>query len=429
MYLLYFPVNAAWAFVFGESLDTAQPTRMGDNNPMFFPDREDAVAAAHRQGLQVEADGRVRALHGDALNGLDGLEAHPYRDQIMRDVATDVAQAIINMVANSGEQLMEVVARQGYAMTTVTLDAPVDETRRQIFEQAGLPERLTFDLVFDEREGGRLAGFTAKKVEYRGHTMPPLMAAFLGKPDPWRPIGPGNTLFFNVLPRNSTEVAARNPTKVWAGILRLLDKDVDHIIHEVTHMLDNIRGAGFLGKPRQIPRSREEYLNDPVEFNAHFQQGMFMLRNRIEEMSPGDRAWVMRSFRNFEQEALRTVPGPPDIISPTSMGEFRQRLTPANRRKFDARLWQTYDFWRNAEGETLGDLGYAREDDRSGRGPYYIVVPSNPQGTPPHVVNPLFGPFDTYEEGAGLLHPRRGLFHPDATVMSIHDIANKGDMP
>jgi hypothetical protein len=70
MYLVYLPVNAAWVFVFGHTVETAQPIRMGDDNPMFFPDKDDAIAAAHRQGLQVEADGTVRRLYSDALQGL-----------------------------------------------------------------------------------------------------------------------------------------------------------------------------------------------------------------------------------------------------------------------------------------------------------------------------------------------------------------------
>jgi hypothetical protein len=58
MRLRYFPVNAAWAFVFGDDLKTARPTSMGDYGT-FFRNRKDAIEAARLQGLQVGKSGAV----------------------------------------------------------------------------------------------------------------------------------------------------------------------------------------------------------------------------------------------------------------------------------------------------------------------------------------------------------------------------------
>ena len=51
--LEYLPANAAWSFTFGDAL-----LQMGDY-PRFFGTREEAVAAANSQGLEVANNGTV----------------------------------------------------------------------------------------------------------------------------------------------------------------------------------------------------------------------------------------------------------------------------------------------------------------------------------------------------------------------------------
>lgn len=63
MHLKYFPVNAAWAYVFGDDIRTAQITKMGDWGP-FFDSRKDAIWAARAQGLSVSSSGKVTSKSG-----------------------------------------------------------------------------------------------------------------------------------------------------------------------------------------------------------------------------------------------------------------------------------------------------------------------------------------------------------------------------
>jgi hypothetical protein len=49
--LRYFPVNAAWAFVFGDT-----PITLADF-PLFFADRAEAVRAAEYRGISVSREG------------------------------------------------------------------------------------------------------------------------------------------------------------------------------------------------------------------------------------------------------------------------------------------------------------------------------------------------------------------------------------
>jgi hypothetical protein len=279
------------------------------------------------------------------------LGAHPYRDSILRDAAVDIAQAIIDMVARSGEALLQTIETNGYAITTLTLNAPKKgaQIERQIFKQAGLPESIDFDIVFEEEAPGAVAAFMPYRVKHQGRIAQP---GFGPPQSPWARIGPGNTLFFFVLPRGSQQIIARgNGERVWAGILALLEQNTGWIIHEVVHMIDNMRGKGFLQRVLDNPQPREypvHYFSAPWEFNAFFQEGMFNLRRRIEKMPSHERQWTFSSYRNFETTALKEelrIPGKPR----ESLRVFRTYLTPKMRKKFDRRLRQTYDFWKEAQ--------------------------------------------------------------------------------
>ncbi len=57
--LKYFPVNAAWAFIFGRDLRTAQVITMCGEGRMFQK-RTQAVAAAKRCSLKVDRRGAVK---------------------------------------------------------------------------------------------------------------------------------------------------------------------------------------------------------------------------------------------------------------------------------------------------------------------------------------------------------------------------------
>jgi hypothetical protein len=60
MRLVYLPVNAAWVFLFGDDLRTAQIITLSSEE-RFIRSRKDAVAAAKRHGLAVSKSGAVTA--------------------------------------------------------------------------------------------------------------------------------------------------------------------------------------------------------------------------------------------------------------------------------------------------------------------------------------------------------------------------------
>lgn len=87
MWLLYFPVNMAWAFATGNIRDvrTLNPLNL-HGFPKFFPSREAAVEAAYYRGLKVDRRGKVTSTgepppHPNVVFtnkwGLNGLGATP----------------------------------------------------------------------------------------------------------------------------------------------------------------------------------------------------------------------------------------------------------------------------------------------------------------------------------------------------------------
>ena len=72
MRLLYFPVNAAWCFVFGEDLNTATPTSLAGFE-RFFTTRKEAVNAAKSLGLDVAKNGKVSVAGYDLLGPDENL--------------------------------------------------------------------------------------------------------------------------------------------------------------------------------------------------------------------------------------------------------------------------------------------------------------------------------------------------------------------
>jgi len=58
MRLVEFPANQAWGFIFGRDFNSADIVQMGDG-ARFFEWRGDAIKAAMRQGLKVDASSGI----------------------------------------------------------------------------------------------------------------------------------------------------------------------------------------------------------------------------------------------------------------------------------------------------------------------------------------------------------------------------------
>jgi hypothetical protein len=71
-----------------------------------------------------------------------------------------------------------------------------------------------------------------------------------------------------------------------------------------------------------------------------FQQGMFDLREYIEQQSKGETAFIMRTFRNFSKAADKTM-GIGLLRDGGIEGKFKKKL--------EARLYQTYHYWTQEE--------------------------------------------------------------------------------
>ena len=134
-------------------------------------------------------------------------------------------------------------------------------------------------------------------------------------------------------------------------------------IHELTHYADRKRqqskmpDGGLTGKfysGTKIERSKEEYFNDPLEFNAYFQEGALKIFNHIFSGDEtafflDDMEWCMYSFDRFKKSFK-------DYFS----FSFREHLNPEYKKKFERRL---YKLWEHIKAEFTNKYG-AREGKR-----------------------------------------------------------------
>jgi hypothetical protein len=223
--------------------------------------------------------------------------------------------------AADAADFMSVIAEGGTARRSFVLEAggPVQDF--------GLPRVIQFTTLFVPRQRGRIAGFNP---EMEGDI-------------------PGILLF--VLPPSremAMRLAERDPQGTWLRIYRILEENIGIIIHEITHMLDNFRGKEFM-KGKLPPYARDmdkpqaefykSYINNPLEFNAMFQQGMFDLRQHIEFMGPPERWRTFKDFRSFKRAADETM----------GIALLRGAIEGKWEKKLETRLWQTWQHWKAGE--------------------------------------------------------------------------------
>ena len=145
-------------------------------------------------------------------------------------------------------------------------------------------------------------------------------------------------------------------TKFYAVVMVRDDprKDVDvaykirwtTMTHELTHFLDYQRGFknGIKGNLGQRKKTGAEYYNDSLELNAHFQQGLAEMIQRLAHMQKKreDMGAILGSFQSFLKWALPYMPK-----------SYHLYLTPENKKKLQRRLYKLYveikDKWPNLD--------------------------------------------------------------------------------
>ena len=116
-------------------------------------------------------------------------------------------------------------------------------------------------------------------------------------------------------------------------------------MHEFIHLLDAMRRKGALAAEdgqtveeqveETISQSREEYINEPTEYNAHYQQLMHAVEEWISSLSDDDLIKVGNDFELFLEEVEKID---------ADRFDFIVRLNREYRRKFLRRL---HDRWES----------------------------------------------------------------------------------
>jgi hypothetical protein len=112
----------------------------------------------------------------------------------------------------------------------------------------------------------------------------------------------------------------------------------DSLIHELIHYLDFKRGfKGEQGVKRK--KHGEDYYNDPLEFNAHFQQGLHEIMRQFTSQSSRVQMTVKNSLADFHVF---------DAWAKSSMPKsFYLYLTPENLKKFERRVYKLWMYLKN----------------------------------------------------------------------------------
>lgn len=116
-------------------------------------------------------------------------------------------------------------------------------------------------------------------------------------------------------------------------------------MHEFVHLLDYMRRKGPMSTEdgqtveeqveEVISRSREDYINEPTEYNAHYQELMHSVEEWINNLSDEDLTKVGNDFELFLEEVEKIDAAHFDFVA---------RLDKRYRRKFIRRL---HDRWES----------------------------------------------------------------------------------
>jgi hypothetical protein len=175
----------------------------------------------------------------------------------------------------------------------------------------------------------------------------------------------------------------RNSTGRFRILVMLLDHDPsndvdvtfmfkwDHLIHEMTHILDYQRGllnhkdnvvraASIRGETPRKP-ALDEYYNSPAEYNAYYQQGLYSILNTLnrddirgsEVFQYAFKRDTLDSFANFRSNFMHEFDD-----------TWMHYLTPANKRRFTRRFYKLYQLvrqeWPNMEA--IRDMEAERQE-------------------------------------------------------------------
>lgn len=250
------------------------------------------------------------------------LAADPSRDAAFRDRAKAVASYLIDTIQEALNQpsVMQRLAREGSAEAGIDLtwrETGIQEAERIAL---GLPEKIRFGLLL-------------------GPYTEPVAAFALNK------LSGARYILLNLLPVDAQRAAQLPPGRraLKQFMANMLHEHRTVIVHEIIHMFDNMRSDVKIREPVYARASGEAYrvlyFNNPEEFNAFFQQIVTEVVYELNALDNRARSAALRSFKGF----VRRVDKQPAVQV------LRRSYLEKWQRKFDTRLWQTWEYLRQQQ--------------------------------------------------------------------------------
>jgi hypothetical protein len=119
-----------------------------------------------------------------------------------------------------------------------------------------------------------------------------------------------------------------------------------YLVHEVTHYFDYKRRKGPRTKSPKTQSGTTAYYNDPLEFNAFFQQGVHTVLASLKTMRPS-----REFFTHFETYDNFYATFKMDFDE-----SFRANLTPEMRKKFDVRVYKLWEVLKERVRQVQPDI-------------------------------------------------------------------------
>lgn len=251
---------------------------------------------------------------------MTGLAADPARDAAFRERAKSIAAYIMDAIEEALSQpgMMNRIAREGNAQADISLGWKPEVVNEAI--ALGLEPRIEFGLF--------LAAYTSPIAAFSVH----------------RQTG-ARYIVLNLLPEDAQEAASY---ALGRNILRryMAKQLQDHrtvILHEIIHMFDNMRSQVKIREPSYAratgTAARILYFNNPEEFNAFFQQVVTEAVDELNAMPSRSRTATLRTFDRFLKHVNRQA----------IVWDLRRSFLPKFEKKFDARLWQTWEYLKKQQ--------------------------------------------------------------------------------
>lgn len=260
---------------------------------------------------------------------MSDLGANPELDTAFRDRGRIVAIALQKLARSTMTNEAAVLQIRGYGYAQAKLKLPAD-----LMQGVGLPE-IDIPVRFIVQDDPNIGAMY----------IPSRYVGGVGRIQ--LPILPNADWFSIYRALHSTDMrmnaaAQRHLTAFQEQIDSWFEHRKTYVVHEMTHMFDFLRIKNDLPIVSAQVHGRAAYINNPIELNAHFQEMLAEVEERIPQLPHVAQDAAIGDFDAFWGVARRT----------RAYIDVWEHLTPKNQRRFYTRAFQ---YWKSVQPQETAE--------------------------------------------------------------------------